>query len=63
MSRGRARYTQSDVLRICKAVAKTGVDAHVKIDMDGNMTIDFTTGRSGETKNADAQSNEWDAVQ
>jgi hypothetical protein len=60
MSRGRARYTVSDIVRICKAVAETGVAAHVKIDIDGNMTMDFTTGKSNEA--ISETENEWDEV-
>lgn len=39
MSRGRARYTESDVTRILKAAAKVPVDVRVTIDTAGNIII------------------------
>lgn len=45
MSRGRARFTQSDLARIFKAAAKAHVDVRVKITADGTITI--ATGMPG----------------
>jgi putative heme degradation protein len=58
MSRGRARFTESDLARIFKAASKAGVDVCVKIGADGSITI--ATGMPGELK-GDAV-NPWDEV-
>jgi hypothetical protein len=58
MSRGRARFTESDLARIFKAVAKAHVDVRVKIATDG--TIMIATGVLGEL-NGDV-ANPWDEV-
>jgi hypothetical protein len=58
MSRGRAKFTESDITRILKAAAKARVDVCVKIAPDGSITI--ATGRPGEL-NGDA-ANPWDEV-
>jgi hypothetical protein len=52
MPKARARYTQSDVLRILKAAAKMGVAVRVKIDTRGNILI--ATGNTG------SDISEWD---
>jgi hypothetical protein len=58
MSRGRARFTESDLARIFKAAAKAQVDVCVKIAPDGSITI--ATGMLGEL-NGDV-ANPWDEV-
>jgi hypothetical protein len=58
MSRGRAKFTESDLARIFKAAAKAHVDVRVKIATDGTITI--ATGIPGEL-NGDA-ANPWDEV-
>lgn len=56
MSRGRARFTESDLARIFKAATKARVDVCVKIAPDGSITI--AIGMPGEL-NGDAV-NPWD---
>jgi hypothetical protein len=58
MSRGRTRFTESDLARIFKAAAKAHVDVRVKIATDG--TIMIATGVLGEL-NGDV-ANPWDEV-
>jgi hypothetical protein len=58
MSRGRAKFTQSDLTRIFKAAAKANVDVCIKIATDGSITI--ANGMPGEL-NGDA-ANPWDEV-
>jgi hypothetical protein len=59
MSKGRARYTESDIARILKAAAKAHVDVRVKIDTDGSILI--ATRKSNEL-HASAHINEWDEI-
>jgi murein L,D-transpeptidase YafK len=59
MSKGRARYTECDIVRILKASAKAHVGVRVKIDIDGSIMI--ATRKSNE-QHADAHINEWDEV-
>jgi hypothetical protein len=59
MSKGRARYTESDIARILKAATKAHVDVRVKIDTDGSIMI--ATRKSNELS-AGANINEWDEV-
>jgi hypothetical protein len=58
MSKGRARFTESEIIRILKAAAKAKVDVRVKIAPDGSITI--APGMPGEL-NGDA-ANPWDEV-
>ena len=58
MSRGRAKFTESDLARIFKAAAKAHVDVRVKIATDGTITI--ATGVQREL-NGDV-ANPWDEV-
>jgi hypothetical protein len=57
MSKGRARYTESDIVRILKAAAKARVDVRVTIDTDGSIMI-----ATRKSNDAGAHSNEWDEV-
>jgi hypothetical protein len=57
MSRGRAKFTESDLSRIFKAAAKARIEVCVKIASDGSIMI--ATGVRGE--NGDAV-NPWDEV-
>jgi hypothetical protein len=56
MSRGRAKFTETELARIFKAAAKAHIDVRVKIATDGTITI--ATGMPGEL-NGDA-ANPWD---
>ncbi len=55
---GRARFTESEIIRVLKAAAKAKVDVCVKITPDGSITI--APGKLGEL-NGDA-ANPWDEV-
>ena len=59
MSKGRARYTESDIARILKAAAKAQVDVRVKIGTDGSIVI---ATRKPNELHTDAHINEWDEV-
>jgi hypothetical protein len=58
MSKGRAKFTETELARIFKAAAKARVEVCVKIAPDGTITI--AAGMPGET-NGDA-ANPWDGV-
>jgi hypothetical protein len=57
MSKGRARYTESDIARILRAAAKAHVDVRVKIGSDGSIII-----ATRKSNDAGAHNNEWDEV-
>jgi hypothetical protein len=57
MSRGPARFKQSDVARAMKGAKNAGVDVRVEIALDGNMSIIPLSGSQDPLK-----TNEWDTV-
>jgi hypothetical protein len=58
MSKGRARFTESEIVRILKAAAKAKVDVRVNIGPDGSITI--APGMPDELNGDPA--NPWDEV-
>jgi hypothetical protein len=59
MSRGAAKFTESDATRIFKAARKAGVDVQVVFRRDGDIVA--TTGKAAPTRPA-TEANEWDEV-
>jgi hypothetical protein len=49
LSRGRTRFTQSDVARILKAAAKAGVAVTIDISVDGSMRVSVGAKESDST--------------
>jgi len=54
MSRGRAKFTDSDLTRIFRVAAKAGVDVRVEIRPDGTLVV------TGKREGNAADRNEWD---
>ena len=59
MSRRGARLTQSEYDRICKAAAKSGLDARIEYPDGTVLTI---MGKVTESGNDNNNNNEWDQV-
>jgi hypothetical protein len=59
MSRSRATYTQSDIVRVFKAAAKAGVNVRVEI-ADGKMVV--TARKPSEASLNGLNPNPWDEV-
>jgi hypothetical protein len=60
MSRGRARFTESDVARLLRAATKARVSINFEIHPDGRMLV--TAGSSFALVAPAAEANPWDTA-